>query len=76
MAAAKRIHVLVDQLSDLEREALVDFLERLCAEVDPLERAFMRASLLGREELSPEAEDLLREAEAALAAGCVLPRAD
>jgi hypothetical protein len=72
MVAVKHIHDLVDKLSEVEQEALASFLERFSAEDDPVERAFMRASLLEPEDLSPEEEELLREAEADVAAGRVI----
>lgn len=69
MVAVKHIHDLVERLSDEDLEVLASFLERLSSENDPVERAFMRASLLEPESLTPEEEQLLREAEEDVEAG-------
>ncbi len=71
MVAAKHIHDLVDTLSDEDQNALAGFLERFSSEVDPVERAFLRAALLEPEDLSDEDKWALQEAEDALAAGDV-----
>lgn len=72
MTVKKRVDQIIDQLPQEDLEALACFLERLDAEDDPVERAFLRASLLEPEELSPEEEELFREGEADLAAGRVV----
>lgn len=71
MVAVKQIHDLVDRLSDEEQEVLASFLERFSSEDDPMERAFLRASLLEPEDLSEEDKRALQEAEDALVAGDV-----
>ena len=69
MVARDRVHRFVDDLPAEDLEALGHFLERLVSEQDPVERAFLRASLLEPESLSPEDEQLLREAEEDVKAG-------
>ena len=71
MVAAKHIHDLVDGLSDEDQQVLASFLERLRSEDDPVERAFLRATLLEPEDLSEEDKRALQEAEDALAVGDV-----
>lgn len=71
MAAAEHLHELIDSLSPEVQEALASFLEHLSAEDDPVERAYMRASLLEPEDLSEEDMMTLKEAEDAPARGNV-----
>jgi predicted transcriptional regulator len=76
VTASKQVHQLIDRLPTEDLEAIAYFLERLEAEQDPVERAFLRAALLEPEELSPEDEESIREAEADVAAGRLISHED
>ena len=76
MVVRDQIHRFVDDLPAEDLETLGRFLERLDAEEDPLERALLRASLLEPASLTPEEEQLLREAEEDVEAGRLISHED